>query len=49
MVVEIFSLIYQTSAFGLILINVPVNNFLIMLGWSHHFLGIYQYFGEIKD
>ena len=24
--------------------NVPVNNFSVMSGWSHHFLGIYQYF-----
>ena len=25
--------------FGLML-NVPVNNFSVMLGWGHHFLGI---------
>ena len=27
---------------------VPVNNFSIMLGRSHCFLGIYQYIGELK-
>ena len=30
------------------LLNVSVNNFSVMLGQSHHFLGIYQYFGELK-
>ena len=28
--------------------NVTVNNFSVMLGRSHRFLGIYQYFGELK-
>ena len=28
--------------------NVPVNNFSVMLGRSHRFLGIYQYFRELK-
>ena len=31
-----------------LLFNVPVNNFSVMLGLSHCFLGIYQYFGELK-
>ena len=30
--------------FGLML-NVPVNNFTVMLGWSHRFLGITSTFG----
>ena len=30
------------------LLNVLVNNFSVMLGQSHGFLGIYQYFGELK-
>ena len=30
-------------------LNIPVNNFSVMLGWSHHFLGLYyQYFRRIK-
>ena len=29
-------------------INVPANNFSVMLGWSNCFLGIHQYFGELK-
>ena len=28
--------------------DVPVNNFSVMLGQSHCFLGIYQCFGELK-
>ena len=28
--------------------DVPVNNFSVMLGRSHRFLGIYQYLGELK-
>ena len=28
--------------------NVTVNNFSVMLGRSHRFLGIYQYFGVLK-
>ena len=31
-----------------LLFNVPVNNFSVMLGRSHCFLGLYQYFGELK-
>ena len=31
-----------------LLFNIPVNNFSVMLGRSHCFLGIYQYFGELK-
>ena len=27
------------------LINIPVNNFSVILGRSHHFMGINQYFG----
>ena len=27
---------------------VAVNNFSVMLRWSHCFLGIYQFFGELK-
>ena len=27
---------------------VPVNNFSVMLGRSHYFLGFYQYIGELK-
>ena len=30
-------------------INVPVNNFPVMLGRSHCFLGFYQYLGELGD
>ena len=30
------------------LFNIPVNNVSVMLGRSHCFLGIYQYFGELK-
>ena len=30
------------------LFNVPVNNFSVILGWSHRFLGIYQYFGNLN-
>ena len=33
----------------LLLFNVPVNNFSVMFGRSHCFLGIYQYFGELKN
>ena len=39
----------QNFLFGLFfLFNVPVNNFSVMLGRSHRFLGIYQYFGELS-
>ena len=31
-----------------LLFNVPVNNLSFMFGRSHCFLGIYQYFGELK-
>ena len=31
------------------LLNVPVNNFPVILGRSHRFLGIYQYFGNKKS
>ena len=31
-----------------VLFNVLVNNFSVILGWRHRFLGIYQYFGELK-
>ena len=31
------------------LFNVPVNNFSVIMGRSHRFLCIYQYFGELKD
>ena len=30
------------------LLYVSVNNFSVILGWSHRFLGIYQYFGNLK-
>ena len=30
-----------------LLFNIPVNSFSVMLGQSHCFLGIYQYFGEL--
>ena len=36
---------------GLLILNVPVNNFSVMLGWSHRFLGItgyYQYFWKVN-
>ena len=40
----------QAECFGLVwfvfLFNVPINNFSVMLGWSHRFLGVYQYFGH---
>ena len=29
-------------------LNVPVNNFSVMSGWSHRFLGINQYFRGVK-
>ena len=32
-----------------LLFNVPVNKFSVMLGRSLCFLGIYQYFGELKN
>ena len=31
-----------------LLFNVPINNFSVMVGWRHRFLGINQYFGELK-
>ena len=34
--------------FFLVLFNFPVNNFSVILGRSHHFLGINQYFGNLK-
>ena len=30
------------------LFNIPVNNFSVILGQSYRFLGIYQYFGNLK-
>ena len=40
------------SIFGLVCLslfgfNVPIKNFSVMLGWSHHFLGVDQYCGEL--
>ena len=35
--------------FGLVLmLNVPVNNLSVMLGWSHHFLGITSTFWKVN-
>ena len=36
----------QLNSFFLFLFNVPVNNFSVMLRWSHLFLGITSTFGE---
>ena len=33
---------------GLVLLQFNVNDFSVMLGRSHHFLVINQYFGELK-
>ena len=30
-------------------LNVPVNNFSVMPGWSHHFLGITSTLGGVKS
>ena len=48
--VEAFLMSIYTMRFWLIGLwfNVPVNNLSVMLGRSHRFLGIYQYFGEVK-
>ena len=32
----------------LFLFNIPVNNFSVILGQNHCFLGVYQYFGNLK-
>ena len=43
---------YQVSVYRtigpLVLFNPPVNNFSVMLGRSHRFLSINQYFGKLK-
>ena len=39
---------YEHIHFWFWLLNIPVNNFSVMLGQSHCFLGIYQYFGELR-
>ena len=39
---------YKRIVLVLFLFNIPFNNFSVILGQSHCFLGIYQYFGNIK-
>ena len=29
--------------------KIKVNNCSVMMGWSHRFIGIYQYFGELRS
>ena len=38
----IIKIIIITNAYGLVWswLNIPVNNFSVMLGWNHHFVGI---------
>ena len=42
------NLAIDDSRFSFLLFNVAVNNFLVILGRSHGFLCIYQYFGELN-
>ena len=42
------NLAIDDSRFSVLLFNVPVNNFSVILGRSHRFLCIYQYFGELN-
>ena len=42
-----FVFFFLLNHLSFFLFNVLVNNFSLMLGWSHRFLGIYQYFGEL--
>ena len=37
----------KTLCLYVVRLNFPVNNFSVMLGQSHHFFGINQYFGEL--
>ena len=39
---------FNPLQFFFYLFNVPVINFSVMMGRSHRFLGIYQYFGDLK-
>ena len=48
---ELCSLLVQKFYSSLLfrfLLNVPVNNFSVMSGRSHRFLGYYQYFWEVN-
>ena len=38
----------QMFWFVFVLFNLQVHNFSVILGWSHCFLGIYKYFGNLK-
>ena len=37
----------DSGLIGWLILNVPVNNFSLMLGWNHRFLGITSTFGEL--
>ena len=39
----------ENSSCFCFLFNVPVNNFSVILGRNHRFLGIYQCFGKLKE
>ena len=46
---EKYSRLYYKWLVGWLILNVPVNNFTVMLGRSHRFLGITSTFREITN
>ena len=45
---SIHNLLFELFGLVWLLFNVPINTFSVMLGRSHCFIGVYQYFGELK-
>ena len=43
-----FLFVFYCFYFCSLRFNIPINDFSVMLGWSHRFLGIYQYLGSLK-